>query len=162
MNKYTNVLLSITLVLVLINLVLTGTIFLKQETQDHGMTVKTASLDAGDARDWGRKVAEMYNRQDHQALYDLFNEQAKVMISHQQLETQLKNLFQLFGKIEESAFISANKIGEKEDRTYYKLLFNIRVEEASKRGAELTISVIKKDNIVSLYGVGIKALQSLD
>jgi hypothetical protein len=52
----------------------------------------------------------IYNQQDHQALYAIFNEQAKVKINYQQLKNQLKNLFYLFGEIEESAFISAGEL----------------------------------------------------
>ena len=104
----------------------------------------------------------IYNQQDHQALYAIFNEQAKVKINYQQLKNQLKNLFYLFGKIEESAFVSADKIGQKGDETYYKLIFNLRVKETSNRPATLTISVITRDKSVSLYGVRINASQPLD
>jgi hypothetical protein len=74
----------------------------------------------------------------------------------------LKNLLNLFGKIEESAFVSADKIGQKDDETYYKLIFNLRVKETSNRPATLTISVITRDKSVSLYGVRINASQPLD
>lgn len=162
MNKYSNVLLTLILVLVLINLVLTGTVITRQAAQVNTMTDRNESLDTEIARAWGKKVADMYNQQDHQALYAIFNEQAKVKIGQQQLETSLKKLFQLFGVIEESAFVSADKIGEKGDVQYYKLLFNVRVKENSNRPATLIISVARKNNIVSLYGVRINASQSLD
>lgn len=162
MNKCSNVLLILILVLVLINLVFTGTLINKQVVQVNTMADRSESLDLEIARTWGENVADMYNQQDHQALYAMFNEQAKVKISHQQLKTQLEKLFQLFGAIEESAFVSANKIGEKGDAQYYKLLFNVRVKENSNRPATLSISVVKKNNDVSLYGVRINATQSLD
>ena len=90
------------------------------------------------------------------------SEQAKVKISHQQLESQLQKLFNLFGNIEKSALVSADKVAEKGGELYYQLLFNIRVKEASKRLGTLTISVVKNDRKVSLYGVRINASQSLD
>lgn len=162
MNKYTNVLLSFILVLVLLNLALTGSVLMKQTVQPNVLHDRAESLDSSIAKAWGEKISAMYNQQDHQALYALFSEQAKVKISYQQLQSQLEKLFQLFGEIEKSAFVSAEKIGEKGDELYYKLLFNIRVKEASKRLASLTISVVTKDNEVSLYGVRINATQSLD
>lgn len=164
MNKYTNVLLSLILVLVLLNLGLTGSILIKPTPPSTPNVVnnQVESLDALIAKVWGEKVIDMYNRQDHQALYALFNDQAKVKISHDQLASQLEKLYQLFGEIEESALVSADKIGEKGNELYYKLIFNIRVKEASKRAGALTISVIVKDNIVSLYGVRINATQSLN
>ena len=61
------------------------------------------SLDPAIAQFWGKKVADLYNQQDHEALYATFNEQAKVKISHKKLETQLKNIFELFGEICEFA-----------------------------------------------------------
>ncbi|MFT5559864.1 MAG: hypothetical protein ACI9RZ_002352 [Sphingobacteriales bacterium] len=167
MSKYTNILLGFILVLVLLNLALTGSLLLKQiPAPTPTPTVINdrveESLDALVAQVWGKKVIDMYNGQEHQALYALFNDQAKVKISHGQLETQLKKLYQLFGEIEESAFVSSDKIGEKGNEFYYKLLFNIRVKETGKRSAALTISVIVKDNIVSLYGVRLNASQSLE
>jgi hypothetical protein len=162
MNKYSNVLLTLILVLVLINLVLTVTVINKQAAQVNSMADMSESLDSEIARAWGKKVADMYNQQDHQALYAMFDEQARVKISHQQLETQLKKLFQLFGAIEESAFVSADKIAEKDDAQYYKLIFNVRVKENSRRPATLSITVVRKNNAVSLYGVRINASQSLD
>jgi len=162
MNKYTNILLSLILVLVFLNLTLTGIVFVRQKVQADAMTNGKESLDSDIAKAWGKKVADMYNQQDHDALYAIFNEQAKVKISHQQLETQLKKLFELFGEIEESALVSTDKIGKKGDEIYYKLFFNIRVKKNSKQPATLTISVITKDQIVSLYGVRINATQSLD
>lgn len=162
MNKYSNVLLTLILVLVLINLVLTGTLINQQAVHVKTMTDRSESLGSEIARTWGAKVADMYNQQDHQALYAIFNEQAKVKVSHQQLKTQLEKLFRLFGAIEESAFVSADKIGEKSDLQYYKLLFNVRVKEKSNRSATLSISVVKRNNVVSLYGLRINAIQSLD
>lgn len=162
MNKYTNTLLSLILVLLVVNIALTGTLFYKGAAQSDAMTLITERLDVETAKGWGRKVVGLYNRQDDQALYALFNDQAKVKISHEQLKTQLNKLYQLFGEIEESAFVSADKIGEKGSELYYKLLFNIRVKETSKRAATLTVSVVVNNNVVSLYGVRINAAQSLD
>lgn len=167
MNKSTNILLGIILVVLLLDLTLTGIIFLRQRVQVSGlrtdmMKSRTEDFDPEIAKVLGKKVVEMYNQQNHQALYALFNEQAKVKISHKQLETKLKKLFQMFGEIEERAFVSADKIGEKGDGLYYKLLFNIRVKETSKRFATLTIAVVMKDKKMSLYGVRINASQSLD
>lgn len=162
MNKYTNTLLSLILVLLVINIAITGALYMKETVLPDAVTDITERLDTGTAKGWGREVVGLYNLQDDQALYALFNDQAKVKISHEQLKTQLNKLYQLFGEIEESAFVSADKIGEKGNELYYKLLFNIRVKETSKRSATLTISVAVNDNVVSLYGVRINAAQSLD
>lgn len=162
MNKYTNLLLTIILLLLLLNLALTGSVLIRDSVQPRVLNDRIENIDTSIAQDWGGKVTEMYNQQNHQALYALFSEQAKVKISHQQLQTQLEKLFQLFGEIEKSAFVSADKMGERGDERYYKLLFNIRVKQTSKRLATLTLSVVEKDNNVSLYGVRINATHSLE
>jgi len=141
---------------------LTGYILMKQTVQTNIVNDSVESLDSSIAQAWGKKVTEMYNQQDHQGLYALFNEKAKVKISHHQLESQLKKLFHLFGEIEQSAFISAENIGEKGGELYYKLLFNIRVKDPSKRLATLTISIVSKSEKVSLYGIRINANYPLD
>jgi hypothetical protein len=162
MNKFTNILLGFTLILVLFNLILTASVLQKQNVQGNIVNNKIESLKTSTAHAWGKKVIKMYNQQDNQALYELFSEQAKVKITHQQLKSQMEKLLELFGEIEKSAFVSSEKVGYNAGQQYYKLLFTIRVKEASKRLATLTISVVTKDNIVSLYGVRIHATHSLD
>jgi hypothetical protein len=162
MNKFTNVFLGSILVLVLLNLVLTTSMLQSQSFRSNIENNKIEKLNTSTAHAWGKKVINMYNQQDHQGLYALFSEQAKVKITPQQFQSQLKKLFQLFGEIEKSAFVSAEELGKKGDQLYYKLLFTIRVKEASKRLATLTVSVVRKDNTVSLYGVLINATHSLD
>lgn len=159
MSKYSNILLSLTLVLVLANLALTATVLMNQSSQT---AVQTETLDTLIAKDWGARVAAMYNRQDHRGLYALFSPLAKLKISQSQLDTQLSNLFQLFGQIEDSSLVSAVKVAEKEGILFYKLLFNIRVKEVSKRQATLTISLVSKDDKLDLFGVRINAAQVLD
>jgi len=162
MNKYTNVLLSFIIVLLVFNLWLTASVFNKQASPSYALNNRVENIDSSTAEVWGEKMTELYNQQDHQALYALFSEQAKVKISHQQLERQLKKLIRLFGKIEERALISVEKIGEKGADVYYKMLFDIRVEDASKRLAKLTLSVVIKDNKVSLHGFRINASYPLE
>ncbi|UTW03639.1 hypothetical protein KDX31_00885 [Amphritea atlantica] len=163
MKKNSNVLLGIILVLVLLNLGLTGLVLVKQVAAPAlAMNDRTDSFAPSVAKAWGKKVTMLYNRQDHQGLYGLFNEQAKQKISYQQLQTQLKNLYQLFGEIEKTTFVSADKIGEKGDESYYRLLFNINVNEASKRSPRLTIVVIKRGAEMSVYGVRINADYDLE
>jgi alcohol dehydrogenase YqhD (iron-dependent ADH family) len=163
MNKYSNVLLNIIFVLVILNLGLTGLVLVKQMT-DHApaMNDRMEKIEPPAAQALGETVSSMYNLQDYQGLYDLFDAKAKIKISQQQLQKQLKKLFQIFGEIEQSEFVSAEKIAEKGDEFYYNLLFNIRVNEISKRSSKLTLVVVKKAKKVSLYGVRINASLALD
>jgi len=162
MNKYTNVLLSVIVVLLLLNVWLTLSVLNKQASQPYALNNRVENLDSSTAKAWGEKVTELYNQQDHRALYALFSEPAKIKISHEQLESQLKKLIQLFGKIEKSTLISVEKMGEKGTDLYYKMLFDIRVEDASKRQAKLTVSVVIQNNKMNLHGFRINASYPLD
>ena len=157
MNKSTNILLAIILVLVTLNLALTGVLMINQSDTGNVSDNQLENLDSDLARIWGKKVTEMYNLQDHQALYSLFNEQARVKISQQQLKNSLQKLHRQFGDIEESAFINSIKVGEKGDEKYYYLLFTVRVKETKNQQATLKLTVVKNANTISLYGVRLDA-----
>jgi len=162
MNKVSNYLLGLILILLVINLVLTGSIAAKQQAFEQRSLGGTEYLASEISNTLGKKVIDMYNRQDHQALYALFNEKAKVKISQQQLTNQLAKLHELFNDIEESAFINSVKLGEKEGELYYQLLFNVRVKEESNRQGTLTLSVVMKDKKITLYGLRLNATKQLD
>lgn len=163
MNIVSNIILGLILVLLLINLMLTGSIAVKlQETSPALIFDKSEKFESERADALGKKVIGLYNDQNDQALYALFNEKAKVKISHQQLKNQLGNLHSLFNDIEESAFISSVKLGEKSDEIYYQLLFTVRVKDTARRNGTLTLTVIMKDSKLSLYGLKLNATQQLD
>ncbi len=162
MNKLTNVLLSLILLLLVFNLVLTSKVLRQQSETENASFSASDHFDTDIARVWGEKTITLYNLQDHQSLYALFNDQAKVKISHQQLKNQLKKLHALFGDIEEVAFVNAVKLGEKGGELYFQLLFNVRVSQTENNLATLTLSVINNDNSISLYGLRLNASQSLD
>ena len=157
MNKTTNVLLVMILVLLVLNLAMTTILVSKLPTGNE----TSDRLDPEIARDWGNKVVELYNRRDHDALYQLFNRQAQVKISEQQLADQLEKLYQLFGEIEDHLYVNAVKLGEKGGERYYQLFFNARVS-GKNRSATLKLSLILANDQVSLYGLSVNASESLE
>jgi hypothetical protein len=157
MSKLTNFLLALILIAVVINLAMTS-ILLNQQAANRGVG---DTLDPAVARNWGERVVELYNRHDHEALYALFNPLARVEISQQQLAGQLQKLHQLFGDIDDHAYVNAVRLGEKANASYYQLFFNARV--SSKEGqATLKLSLVVENNAISLYGLRINASESLD
>jgi hypothetical protein len=157
MNKRANFLLAVILIVVVINLAMTS-IILNRQVADSGVG---DSLDPDIARHWGDQVVELYNRSDHQALHALFHPQARVEISEQQLAAQLQKLHQLFGDIDEHAFVSAVRLGKKGSASYYQLFFNARVSGRDGK-ATLKLTLVVENDAVSLYGLGINASESLD
>ena len=157
MNKTTNVLLGMILVLLLLNLAMTTILVGKLPTASE----VTDRLDPEVARAWGKNVVELYNRNDDAALYQLFNRQARIKISQQQLAGQLQKLRQLFGDIQDHAYLNAIKLGEKGGDRYYQLFFSARVS-AQDNPATLKLSLIVTNGEVSLYGLSVNASQTME
>jgi hypothetical protein len=157
MNKTTNILLGVILVLLMLNLAMTS-VLLNRQTDGQGASDQ---LDRDIATSWGDKVVQLYNRRNHEALYALFNPQAQVKISQQQLAQQLQKLHQLFGDIDDHAYVNSIKLGEKGGEGYYQLFFNARVSGKYSK-ATLKLSLIEGNDVISLYGLSINATDSLD
>lgn len=157
MNKTMNVLLGMILVLLLLNLAMT-TILVGKLPTDNEVNDR---FDPEIARAWGNNVVELYNRNDHDALYKLFNRQARIKISQQQLAGQLQKLRQLFGDIQDHIYLNAIKIGEKGGDRYYQLFFSARVS-AQDNPATLKLSLIATRAEVSLYGLSVNASQTME
>ena len=157
MNKTTNVLLGMILVLLLLNLGMTTILVSKLPTDSE----VNDRLDPEIARAWGNNVVELYNRNDHDALYKLFNRQARIKISQKQLAGQLQKLHDLFGDIQDHAYLNAIKIGEKGGDRYYQSFFSARVS-AQDNPATLKLSLIVTNGEVSLYGLSVNASQTME
>jgi hypothetical protein len=156
-NKLTNMLLGVILLVLLLNLALTAVLVARPPAVAQEAA---AGFDNGLARRWGDRVMNLYNRGDHAGLYTLFNQQAKVKISAGQLQTQLEKLRQLFGDIEENAFQNSIKLGEKGGEQYYQLHYSLRV--SGKEGpATMRLSLVVDGDQISLYGLTINATESL-
>jgi hypothetical protein len=156
-NKTTNLLLGVILLVVLLNLALTATLVSREPV---AADETAAGFDNGLARRWGDRVMNLYNRGDHAGLYTLFNQQAKVKISAGQLQSQLEKLRELFGDIEENAFQNSMKLGEKGGEQYYQLHYSLRV--SGREGpATMRLSLVVDGDQISLYGLTINATESL-
>jgi hypothetical protein len=162
MNKFAILILTVILVVVSLNFLLTLSILKRQSDQTAATEtlVESSSMKKYVARTWGKKVIALYNEQDYRALYRLFNDEARVKISEEQLQTQLTKLHELFGDIEEHAYSSSAKVGTKGDKDYYQLFFKLRVS-GKHNPATMTLSVVDDDEI-SLYGLRINSTESLD
>jgi len=156
-NKATNVLLGVILVLVALNLAMT-TILIDRQSKAGGANER---FDPEVARDWGNNVVDLYNRRDHEALYALFSPQARIKIGQQQLADQLGKLHQLFGVVEDHAYVNSVKLGEKGGAQYFQLFFNARVS-GKNSPATLKLSLVETNDKFSLYGLSINASESLD
>ena len=156
-SRTTNGLLGIILVAVTINLAMTA-ILIDRQSKAGGANER---FHPEVARNWGDNVVDLYNRRDHEALYALFGPQAQVKIGQQQLADQLGKLHQLFGVVEDHAYVNAVKLGEKGGDRYFQLFFNARVSGRNSP-ATLKLSLIETNDKFSLYGLSINASESLD
>jgi len=160
-SKFTNSLLVLIVVLLAINILMT-TITVRQTATAPVAQESKAAIDDLETRLWGDKVVALYNSQNHQGLYELFHQQAKVKITEERLAKQLVKLHELFGDIEQIAFTNLMKLGEKNSEAYYQLLFNTRVSQTETQQATMTLSLIIENGDASLYGFKLNARQSLD
>jgi len=160
-SKLTNSLLILIVVLLATNILMSTKIYEQVSSSDLVLD-EEAAFDDLEAKLWGDKVVALYNGQKHQALYDLFHQQAKVKITEERLAKQLAKLHELFGDIEQIAFTNLIKLGEKNSEVYYQLLFNARVSQTESRQATMTLSLIVEKDDASLYGFKLNARQSLD
>lgn len=161
MNKFNNILLPVTFILVLVNIYLSLVILQRNPTESKEKMDEPV-ISRLVANEWADKVTKLYNTDDFQSLYQLFHAQAKVKIPEQKLETQLHKLHQLFGDINKHAFLQLVPVGQKGSAQYIQVFYNVRVSSKQIENAKLTLSFVLEDDVVSLYGVRLNALQDLN
>ncbi len=161
MRHVTNVLLAFIVGLLLINVYQNARLE-EQLAQLTGSQSNTHSVKKKLAEEWGDKAIDLYNMQNHQALYDLFHPDAKAKISTEQLASQLNNLFKLFGQVEKIALLNTVKVGEKNGEAYFQFMYQAKVSNPKHQKTTLVLSMVKNADEYSLYGFKLNARQSLD
>jgi len=161
MSRTAYVVQAVIILLLSINIIFTASIINTLSARSSAVEGAGSGFDTRLARAWGDKVSALYNSGDHEGMYALFSEQARVKVSADQLASQLQKLRGLFGTIEDIAFLSALKLGEKNLRQHYQLFYSTRVS-GKQNPVTMKLSVIVEDGIVTLYGLRITANESLD
>ncbi len=162
MMRLTNTLLGLIVILLCANLY-QSTQISKQLEQASLASSSNEKINRTQAKEWGEKAIALYNSQKHHALYELFHPSAKIQISESELATQLKKLFQLFGRVDGIALSDTLKLGEKGGETYYQYVYRAKVSNPAHQQARLSLSMIKgDDHKFWLYGFKLNARHSLN
>ncbi|MDG1494475.1 MAG: hypothetical protein P8Q91_01240 [Porticoccaceae bacterium] len=113
------------------------------------------------AIEWGRKIASLYNLRRADSLYALFDSRAKAKLDPDQFNSQLSNLYKLFGELEDIRYVNSVKVGSKDGSHYHQLYFSAKVAE---RGglATMKITLVVEGSSVNLFGLLINSRESLD
>ena len=113
------------------------------------------------ANEWGRKIASLYNLRRADSLYTLFDSRAKAKLDPDQFNSQLSNLYKLFGELEDIRYVNSVKVGSKDGSHYHQLYFSAKVAE---RGglATMKITLVVEGSSVNLFGLLINSRESLD
>ena len=113
------------------------------------------------AKEWGRKVADLYNARNADSLYALFDSKAKAKLSRDQFVSQLSNLYKLFGDLEDITYVNSVKICSKGQNHYSQVYFNAKVSERDSP-ATMKITLVVEDSSAKLFGLLINSRESLD
>lgn len=159
MNKFIAILLTLILLIVSFNLLLTVNLY-SNKPDSHEPNIDAAVVSPEYAKQLGKEVVKLYNNKDFDGLYDRFDDQAKVKMSKEEFKKQFLNLYKLFGEITDYAYLNQMKVGENQHEQYYQLFFNARVINKKVGDAKLILSVIAEGNHINLYGVRINANQT--
>ena len=141
-----------------------GQVNQRQMSQVEGREVSqevSQEVNVATANEWGRKIASLYNLRRADSLYTLFDSRAKAKLDPDQFNSQLSNLYKLFGELEDIRYVNSVKVGSKDGSHYHQLYFSAKVAE---RGglATMKITLVVEGSSVNLFGLLINSRESLD
>lgn len=119
--------------------------------QDAGSS--SSAISSKDATALADRIVPLYNANNENALYDQFDELAKVQISKEQLIEQLSKLGTIIGKIDSYVYSHAVTLGTEGGRTYYKLIYKVRLSGGPFSQGEMTLTVTTGEKGLGLYGL---------
>lgn len=102
------------------------------------------------------KIAEYYNKNDHDALYEMFGPLAKVNVSKSTLNQQLSTLRQFLGNIKSFYFV--NHIYNGQQGLYKSFTLNYFAEFENAERGFVSVQVILEDSGYQVYGLNMNKM----
>jgi hypothetical protein len=112
----------------------------------------TSAIADAEAEKLAKAIVPLYNEKNLSALYDRFDQLAKVQFSQEQLTTQMEKLSTLIGHIEGFAYSHATVAGTQGGRTYYTLHYKVRLSGGPMPTGDMTLTVVRKAEGLGLFG----------
>lgn len=147
-------------VLLLINIGLTATVLVRQET-DTGKQGQAAavSLPEDEVVSLGERVVAAFNSGDAEALYSLYHEDAKAKLTESDVAGQITRLQGMFGRVERMSYLNNLRLGEKNGEEYYQAHFAAGISRSELKDAQVVLHLIRDGDGLFLYGMRINAAQ---
>ena len=104
-----------------------------------------------------RRITEPFNRGDLDGLYNAFDEAAKLQMSRETFEVQVKAL-DLFGKVEAASYETARKVQNEWGNTY-ELKYIVKLSGGRFNSGQMTVIVIDRASDLGIWGFNINGTQ---
>ncbi|MFI5335850.1 MAG: hypothetical protein ACHQ5A_03650 [Opitutales bacterium] len=112
----------------------------------------TSAITDGEANKMAGAMVPLYNERNVSALYERFDQLAKVQFTKEQLTTQMEKLGTVIGRIDGYAYSHATVAGNQGGRTYYTLHYKVSLSGGPFPTGDLTITVARNAEGLSLFG----------
>jgi hypothetical protein len=99
-----------------------------------------------------RRVVEPYNRDDSDAIYQAFDDIAKVNLTRDEFEKQLKPMYELIGKIDTVAYESARKTQDQGGLNTYEVKYAVKLSGGRFKAGEMILHVFDRGSDLGIYG----------
>jgi len=153
------------LVLLAGNLLLSGSIIRRLSVQAPSSPVAAEPSLPAELDDLARQrlfaeVQALYNEGDFAALYDRFDDYAKVQMDREQTVADLASMSELFQQLEEGVYTRFEAIGPQDGREFYNLYYQAKIltPEGSRPG-EVRIGVLRDNGKVGIVEFNVSASQ---
>lgn len=155
-SNRTHQVLYVPFLLVMINLGLTISLWLRPTQQPVSPAAQKIAplpdyLDDDALAELAGRLQELYNAEDHVAMYAEFDELARVQFMADDLKLQLANFGKVVGKIDDTAF-SHHEATDYRGRDAFNLHYKVRLSEGPFSLGTLRLSVIDRDDHAGLMG----------
>lgn len=111
-----------------------------------------AEVDAQEADKLAESILPLYNQKNISALYERFDQLAKVQFTQEQLTAQIEKLHSLLGRIERCAYSHATVAGTQGGRIFYTLHYKVSLAGGPLPMGDMTLTVTRNAESLGLYG----------
>lgn len=98
-------------------------------------------------------VIERFNARDNAGMYSLFDDLARTQLTREQVDEQMAKLYQVIGRVDDSAYSGAVLAGNDSGRDYYHLNYKVRLSEGPFTTGDMRLTVIRRGDELGLVGM---------
>jgi len=148
------------LILVCINMFMTGYLILQSKQPNQSTSVSNSStfeISSEKASAVATPLVEAFNKKDIDSLYMQFSELARLQVTKQKVQESVEGLYPITGQIKKFVFSHVQPVGEQDGKKFVTLLYKLQLEGGTMPIGELKITVVVQGETLSVYGFFINA-----